>query len=103
MSNILIGRWDEAKDPSDSGVWYEIDIRTIVADANSIVTACTWAAAPTTTPPLTILESTITPQGRLRFRPGGGLAGTDYVVTATATLANGNVIQRSGVLPVRER
>ena len=93
-------RWAEDKDPSDSGVVYTLDIRPLVAASGSTVASVVWGLTPAG---LTEVAKAHTPEGLLSIRPGGGTAGTDYTITATATLANGGVIERSARLLVRER
>lgn len=93
-------RWGEDKDPADSGVIYTIDIRPLVTASGSTVSSVAWAFDPSG--PTEVAKSH-TAEGLLSIRPGGGTADTDYTVTATATLANGGIIERSVKLLVRQR
>lgn len=104
--SIVIGpepRWREAKDPADNGVIYPMNVREIVAETASTVTAVSWSVSPVTEPPLSTVAQTHTADGMLYWVPGGGAVDTDYTCSATVTLANGRQFRRSARLLVRMR
>lgn len=89
-----IGR--RIQDPQDTRIW-AFDWATFLTERSTTISSATWTVPSGLTK---VSESNTTTTATVKV--SGGTHGTDYLLTCTATLANGETVEKSFTLAVRQ-